>query len=106
MARSDNLWRLSSTLCNGKPDEPKLLTNVLTNPEKPNEINAADLFCDRAGSRATARTANNSAGGFGSSLGPGAGEGLAGGTPLRPCAGTLSTRSNNATGEDSRSCRD
>ena len=26
-----------------KPDEPKLLTNVLTNPEKSNEINAADL---------------------------------------------------------------
>ena len=25
-----------------KPDEPKLLTNVLTNPEKPNDINAVD----------------------------------------------------------------
>jgi hypothetical protein len=35
-----------------KPDEPKLLTNVLTNPEKPNDINArngkpkiAELAC-------------------------------------------------------------
>src|SRR5262245_28579288 len=26
-----------------KPDEPKLLTNVLTNPEKPNDINATYL---------------------------------------------------------------
>src|SRR5215470_13759376 len=26
-----------------KPDEPKLLTNVLTNPEKPNDINATCL---------------------------------------------------------------
>src|SRR5215468_6411765 len=32
-----------------KPDEPKLLTNVLTNPEKPNEINAADLSARQSG---------------------------------------------------------
>src|SRR5215469_14109531 len=56
-----------------KPDEPKLLTNVLTNPEKHKDINATDLCCDRAGSRATARTASNSTGGFGSFLGPGRG---------------------------------
>src|SRR5262249_37280405 len=48
-----------------KPDEPKLLANVLTNPEKPNDINATYLSADRAGSRATARTASNSTGGFG-----------------------------------------
>ena len=32
-----------------KPDEPKLLTNVLTNPEKSNEINAADLSVRKMG---------------------------------------------------------
>jgi hypothetical protein len=32
-----------------KPDEPKLLTNALTNPEKHNDINAADLSCKQSG---------------------------------------------------------
>jgi hypothetical protein len=32
-----------------KPDEPKLLTNVLTNPEKPNDINATYLSCTQSG---------------------------------------------------------
>ena len=32
-----------------KPDEPKLLANVLTNPEKPNEINATYLSCRQSG---------------------------------------------------------
>src|SRR5215470_4238253 len=32
-----------------KPDEPKLLTNVLTNPEKPNDINATYLSSGQSG---------------------------------------------------------
>ena len=32
-----------------KPDEPKLLTNVLTNPEKPKDINATYLCCRQSG---------------------------------------------------------
>jgi hypothetical protein len=61
--------------------QPKSLDNtttkLLTNPEKSNEINAGDLSAIR--STLTSRaTLSNSRGGFGSFLGPGAGEGLAG----------------------------